>query len=385
MRSPLLTTTRPGFSRLVFVLTFAWTLLTVWPTWTPFHRDVITILKVHVWTHSYVAISVVVGILALRFAYALHTRRFHVARDDVLVISLCLGVLVLVYVYVDVVLGEAAQIGDEWMLRLCLTYCTSPWRQCRVDPRVISPGGFRHVESARAFVMERVLGQADSGAKERIVVRTRLRPDDPIALEIDGSPRTVPSGTRRLLICYVAPGSSLAAQFDSVLEVPSSMYDRCTRNVLSNGAFVLNAVADAVRDLDPLVRVSVYGCSFHGKMAFIASATASTPYEIAFIDSGGTAVSSFRTVGRCGETLEAMRERHPTWLNADVPLDLDAWPGDAGDLLSHCSTTHFVFTTSPHDLWNNGLGLETTAASAARFNCSHVVLTGTYATHCPFI
>lgn len=281
--------------------------------------------------------------------------------------------MVIVAIYVGALLPSAQFMGGEWLLRMCIEYCGNPWDDCKVSYRPI-------VRSIQGNVSEHMLDVVYGRPMESISLSARLTAESLVVSCSRSNQQLTLSRSVQRVMPGKHPERLHDVDVDAAVSVPAD-WIRPDRHYISNAAQAYNALADILRE-NGIERISIYGCSIDGKIAYLAALTSRYPYDFAVIDSGGALVSSMRVVGPCGETVRAMQERWPNWIKASIP-DEDEWKYDVGDMMESCRSTRFIFTTSEHDMWNNPMGLTDTLARGQAFGCNVEVMRG-YARHCLF-
>lgn len=327
-----------------------------WPTWIPYERSVLMWLKFLLWRH-FVLLSV------LAFAWIL-VRVYHewnvLHRQRALLATAAL--LVLLGAYLQLFLVYMQYVGDESVLRQCVAYCPSPFEDCL---RVRDPA--RELvtsDVAQGFLLPHVFGNATEGIADAIM--SREEGGDVVLYKQGSSDEVRVSRGARSILLGIHASRLFREDFDAFAHVPSDWIP--PRPFVHNAAVAYNAVQRELKSRIENVSISILGDSINGKVAFLAAMTSDEPYDRAIIDAGGALVASAQLVGPCGETIDAVLGRNPSWIAAQVP-DESTWPVDIGDLTSNCRTTRLTLTTSTMDWWNNPKGTQRTVERARRYGC----------------
>lgn len=347
--------------------------LFVWPTWAPFDRGVFLFTKVLLWKCWYLLPCGLCLRLLFVHRSGRRTLRGVTSRRGAQCLITCVLLVGVVCIYVAGIVPHWPYLHNEWLLSMCLRYCRHPFRDCVVDYQTQMPIRHNHSDAVEALI-DAVYGRPDNDISvdvERDRFGRLLLQCQP-----NGGSVVVPGSSRHVMIGTTEWSGLRAIGVDATIHVPDACIDSRRRHI-SNAARVYNAFATALRR-EGVENVSVSGCSIGGKIAYLAALTADHPFDHALIDSGGALVSSIRRVGPCGETLAALHDRWPSWVEPPGPR----FPAyDIGDMMMACRTTNFVFTTSDLDLWNNPMGLWDTVARARAFGCRVETIRG-HMQHC---
>lgn len=284
--------------------------------------------------------------------------------------------------------------GHNGFLKLCVVWCEfNVWDACYNHPSVARSS--LNASAAVDFYDQHILGRVKPG-----VVTASVYNREVLVLYHDGTGQVCKTDTLHirhashvdaqsregaLLLGYGCPAHEIMMRMGwSTLDVSGSSWAACAMHGIGNAgliasnAAILNAVAEAAWR-SGWTQVSVYGCSYGGKIAFAAALVSPTPYSNVFLDSGGAmGPASLKVVGRCGEPLQALLGRRKTkeWLSSSVHM-LSApkdWPYDTGDLMAaKCRSTNFTIAMGQDDLWNNPLGTAVAVQTAWRSGCGDTV------------
>tara|TARA_B110000902_G_scaffold230204_1_gene271515 strand:- start:48 stop:1445 length:1398 start_codon:yes stop_codon:yes gene_type:complete len=373
--------------RTLSIVLLAWSVFAFWPRFAPYDRSVGIELTLLAWRTAVWSVGLVVAIL-LSFCVGLRGLSTSLRRFGIVSI----GAFALVWLYAIPGLNMR-QFQDAWNGRLkrCTRFCPNVFEACVHEP---------------TWTVANSLSQADVAARSVVWLEANVHGYAPaisttaggttLALDWGGgctTQVTIPAGpVDALLTLDTLDAAEVATRHGLQLvelfaSFPTSSACEAVFEAAHGGRFArearfLNEVAAAIVAADASSTVSLYGCSFRGRVAQWAAVTASGfSYATVFVDSGGTlGIASVKSVSACGESFEAMVARWPSWLasNASLVEDVSTWPPDVDAYvpwLTTCASTRLVVSVSALDLWNNPGGTQLAIDELRLGGCSNVELT----------
>lgn len=342
------------------VLPLAFGLVQVWPPSNPYEQSVVHEAQVFLWKWPFVS-PLLASVSFVAFAAA---DVYKIRLQPWLVSVFFAGIVVVVVGTMAIAVAPLLESQYYGALRGwtdCIKYCSSPFEMCHT-PRISTYNATTPV-LARAQFRERLIGSA---ANVSVVLYQSV-----VAVYVENTQTILPiepgSGSDGMLVALQNEGhvtfDGLLSLYKNFIHVPrliGGIY-----HSLATRAAVATEIARKARLVYP--RVDLYGCSTSARAALWAVVNNAGLFNTVYLDAPGIFYASILEVGPCGQTLEALVDRHPEDFmqdaRADVHYDVSDAIGDA------CFATNFVVSHSTFDSFENPVGFQRTTRALQERGC----------------